>query len=204
VNCLPCNGTQTHKRDRPWSYDLLGCPTGSDRCLPTRHRGSARRGHPWVVVGGQLHRSLIASASRAQIAAPCVSILAGRLPAGRSEDLTDVDPAGNEVAAIGALRSVAFSPSALWGPTGQRRLRAGRSPTASPDSDLDLLVRTPHSLGGTEPLGVATTSTGWTSASTARSKPDGSNRIAGASLHQPRRLAKTPLGSAWCGALAVR
>jgi phosphoribosyl-dephospho-CoA transferase len=65
------------------------------------------------------------------------------------EDLTDVDPTtGNEVAAIGALRSVRTSLAEAevpWGPTGSVgfELTTG-SPTASPDSDLDLLVRTPH------------------------------------------------------------
>ncbi len=65
------------------------------------------------------------------------------------EDLTDVDPTtGNGVAAIGALRSVRpFLDEAEvpWGPTGSVGFElATGSPTASADSDLDLLVRTPH------------------------------------------------------------
>lgn len=65
------------------------------------------------------------------------------------EDLTDVDPTtGNEVAAILALTSVRpflIEAEVPWGPTGSVGFElATGSPTASPDSDLDLLVRAPH------------------------------------------------------------
>jgi phosphoribosyl-dephospho-CoA transferase len=65
------------------------------------------------------------------------------------EDLTDVDPTtGNEVAAIAALRSVRtflVEADVPWGPTGSVGFElATGSPTATPDSDLDLLVRAPH------------------------------------------------------------
>jgi phosphoribosyl-dephospho-CoA transferase len=64
------------------------------------------------------------------------------------EDLTDVDPPnGSEVAATRALRPVRGllgEAGVSWGPTGSVGFElATGSPAASPDSDLDLLIRAP-------------------------------------------------------------
>jgi phosphoribosyl-dephospho-CoA transferase len=64
------------------------------------------------------------------------------------EDLADVDPAnGREVAATGALRTVRGllgEAGVPWGPTGSVGFElATGSRAASPDSDLDLLIRAP-------------------------------------------------------------
>lgn len=64
------------------------------------------------------------------------------------EDLADVDPPnGREVAATRALRPVRGllgEAGVRWGPTGSVGFElATGSPAASPDSDLDLLIRAP-------------------------------------------------------------
>jgi len=64
------------------------------------------------------------------------------------EDLIDVQPpSGAEVAAIrafGSVRPLLAESGLAWGPTGSVGFElATGSPTASPDSDLDLLVRAP-------------------------------------------------------------
>jgi phosphoribosyl-dephospho-CoA transferase len=64
------------------------------------------------------------------------------------EDLTDVDPPnGSEVAAtraLGPVRRLLGEAGVSWGPTGSVGFElATGSRAASPDSDLDLLIRAP-------------------------------------------------------------
>jgi phosphoribosyl-dephospho-CoA transferase len=140
----------------PRPHDLLKLPDTAAESLPADAPTWVRRAlttTPWVVVR--------------RAAAPDGHIAVGIRGSGRSqrhawsitpqdvcrlvapEDLTDVDPTtGNEVAAIVALTSVRtflIEAEVPWGPTGSVGFElATGSPTASPDSDLDLLVRAPH------------------------------------------------------------
>jgi phosphoribosyl-dephospho-CoA transferase len=140
----------------PRPHDLLKLPDTTVDSLPADAPTWARRAltaTPWVVVRraaapdglvavgirgsdrSQRHAWSVAPQDVCRLVAP--------------EDLTDVDPTtGNEVAAIGALRSVRtflVEAGAPWGPTGSVGFElATGSPTATPDSDLDLLVRAPH------------------------------------------------------------
>ena len=85
-----------------------------------------------------------------QIPAPCVERRpAGRPPAGRSGRSRRRRPhhrqrgAGHR--ALRSVRTFLVEAEVPWGPTGSVGFElATGSPTASPDSDLDLLVRTPH------------------------------------------------------------
>jgi phosphoribosyl-dephospho-CoA transferase len=140
----------------PRPHDLLRLSDAAAQSLGADAPSWARRAltaTPWVVVR--------------RAAAPDGLIAVGIRGSGRSErhawsvapqdvrrliapeDLTDVEPAtDNEVAAIVALRSVRtflVGAEVPWGPTGSVGFElATGSPTASPDSDLDLLVRTPQ------------------------------------------------------------
>ncbi|HEY6573589.1 MAG TPA: malonate decarboxylase holo-ACP synthase, partial [Mycobacterium sp.] len=140
----------------PRPHDLLRLSDAAADSLPADAPSWVRcalRATPWVVVR--------------RAAAPDGLIAVGIRGSGRAErhawsitpegvrrlvapeDLADVDPTtGNEVAAIGALRSVRtflVEAEVPWGPTGSVGFElATGSPTASPDSDLDLVVRTPH------------------------------------------------------------
>jgi malonate decarboxylase gamma subunit MdcE/phosphoribosyl-dephospho-CoA transferase MdcG len=155
-DCLLGSGTQIRSRDtattaRPAQAVRRG--SGFVACRRAvvgqpRADGHAVGGGPAGSGARWAHRGR--HPRKRQIPAPCVERrAAGRPPVGPSGRFTDVDPTtGNEVAAIGALRSVRpFLDEAEvpWGPTGSVgfELTTG-SPTASADSDLDLLVRTPH------------------------------------------------------------
>jgi phosphoribosyl-dephospho-CoA transferase len=140
----------------PRPHDLLRLSDAAADSLPadapawTRH---ALQAIPWVVVrragspdgliavgirgSSRSHRHAwsVAPGDVCQIVAP--------------EDLVDVPNASAaEVTAIRALRSVRTvlgETAVTWGPTGSVGFElATGSPTASPDSDLDLLVRAPH------------------------------------------------------------
>ena len=139
----------------PRPHDLLRLSDTAAESLPADAPSWARcalKATPWVVVRrAAAPDGLIAvgirGSGRSQRHAWCI------IPADVSqlvapEDLTDVEPTpGNVAAAIGALRSVRtflVQAEVPWGPTGSVGFElATRSPTASPDSDLDLLVRTP-------------------------------------------------------------
>jgi phosphoribosyl-dephospho-CoA transferase len=140
----------------PRPHDLLRLSDAAAETLPADAPTWARRtltATPWVVVR--------------RAAAPDGHIAVGIRGSGRSqrhawsvarqdvrrlvapEDLADVDPTtGNEVAAIvalGSVRTFLAEAEVPWGPTGSVGFElATGSPTASPDSDLDLLVRAPH------------------------------------------------------------
>ncbi|WP_433283026.1 malonate decarboxylase holo-ACP synthase [Pseudonocardia xinjiangensis] len=140
----------------PQPHDLLRLSGAAADALPAGAPSwvrSALRATPWVVVR--------------RAAVPDGLIAVGVRGSGRShrhawsvtphdvvrrvapEDLVDVPSAsGAEVAAIRAFRAVRTlldESGMAWGPTGSVgfELTTG-SPTASPDSDLDLLVRAPQ------------------------------------------------------------
>jgi phosphoribosyl-dephospho-CoA transferase len=150
--CLPGNGTRRAEVVSPRPHDLLRLP--GPEVLPRDAPPWVRRGlgaAPWVVVR--------------RAAAPTGLIAVGVRGASRSEryateiDLDDVDevaapedlahmPPRRELAVMSTLQAVRplLDDTGLpWGPTGSVGFELATGiPTATPESDLDLLVRVPR------------------------------------------------------------
>jgi phosphoribosyl-dephospho-CoA transferase len=155
VNCLPGNGIQLADMFTARPHDLLrlsgsaalpgDAPAwavhilrvvpwvvvrrgpASDRLIPVGVRGTTRSERYGTQVALEDVREVVAPGALAH-----VSTLVRDLPALRT---------------LSAVRPLLDSVGLVWGPTGSVGFElATGQPTATPDSDLDLLIRTPHGV----------------------------------------------------------